>query len=137
VVQDHKRAWEGDTGPNTGGMGSYSCEDHSLPFLLPCHIEEAGAINEAVARALFKKRAKNTGYPLWWIHGDRGGIRVLEYNARFGDPETLNVLSLLKTDLVDICEAIIEEKLDKLPIVFDEGRRSVNTLSLMVTRKIL
>ena len=120
VVQDHKRAWEGDTGPNTGGMGSYSCEDHSLPFLLPCHIEEAGAINEAVARALFKKtREKYKGVLYGGFMVTRGGIRVLEYNARFGDPETLNVLSLLKTDLVDICEAIIEEKLDKLPIVFE------------------
>ena len=48
----------------------------------------------------------------------RDGLRLLEYNARFGDPETMNVLSLLETDLVDICEAIIEERLHKLPIRF-------------------
>ena len=122
VVQDHKRAWDGDRGPNTGGMGSYSCEDHSLPFLLPRHIEEAGAINEAVARALFKKTGeKYKGILYGGFMVTRDGIRVLEYNARFGDPETLNVLSLLKTDFVDICEAIIDEKLDKLPIVFERN----------------
>ena len=54
----------------------------------------------------------------------RDGVRLLEYNARFGDPEALNVLSLLKTDLVDICEAIIEERLDSLKVEF-ETRASV------------
>ncbi|MDO8575985.1 MAG: phosphoribosylamine--glycine ligase, partial [bacterium] len=51
-VQDHKRAGEADTGPNTGGMGSYSCEDHSLPFLRPEHIKEASQINQLVCDAL-------------------------------------------------------------------------------------
>ena len=50
----------------------------------------------------------------------QNGIRLLEYNARFGDPETMNVLSIMETDLVDICEAIIEEKLDRLPIIFQK-----------------
>lgn len=121
VVQDHKRAGEGDTGPNTGGMGSYSCSDHSLPFLEPKHLKEAQAINEAVAHALFSetgKKYKGILYGGFMITAN--GIRLLEYNARFGDPETLNVLSLLKTDFVDICEAIIEGTLDKLRISFDK-----------------
>ncbi len=120
VVQDHKRAGEADTGLNTGGMGSYSCEDHSLPFLLPHQVEEARAINEAVARALFAETGtKYKGILYGGFMATRNGIRLLEYNARFGDPETLNVLSVLKTDFVDICEAIIRENLDELPIVFD------------------
>ena len=119
VVQDHKRAFEGDRGPNTGGMGSYSCPDHRLPFLTEEHRQAASAINVAVARAL----AQETGEPYKGIlYGGfmltRQGVRLLEYNARFGDPEALNVLSLLKTDLVDICEAIIHGTLDRLTVEF-------------------
>ena len=121
IVQDHKRVGEGDTGPNTGGMGSYSCENHSLPFLLPHHVEEASAINKAVAKALFDETGqKYKGILYGGFMVTKNGIRLLEYNARFGDPETLNVLSLLKTDFVDICEAIIEGTLDKLAINFEK-----------------
>src|SRR5437867_13163830 len=101
-------------------MGSYSCPDHSLPFLLPHHVREASDINARVARALLKE----TGQPYKGVlyggfMATRNGIRVLEYNARFGDPETLNVLSSLKTALVDICEAILDGKLDKVSIQFE------------------
>ena len=119
VVQDHKRAGEGDTGPNTGGMGSYSCEDHSLPFLRDSQVRDASAINAAVAGALLKETGhKFKGILYGGFMATRNGILLLEYNARFGDPETMNVLSLLETDLVDICEAIIEEKLHQIPITF-------------------
>jgi phosphoribosylamine--glycine ligase len=119
LVQDHKRAGENDTGPNTGGMGSYSCADHSLPFLLPRHVHEASAINAAVARALLKETGQKYKGILYggFMVGSKG-VRLLEYNARFGDPETMNVLSILETDLVDVCEAIIQEKLHALPITF-------------------
>ena len=121
VVQDHKRAWEGDSGPNTGGMGSYSCENHSLPFLLPKHLEAASAINKAVASALVKKTGKQyKGILYGGFMATHRGVILLEYNARFGDPETLNVLSLLKTDFVDICEAIVDGKLKDLPVTFEE-----------------
>lgn len=121
VVQDHKRAWEGDTGPNTGGMGSYSCADHSLPFLLPRQVQEASAINAAMASALRAETGqKYKGILYGGFMATRDGIRLLEYNARFGDPETLNVLSLLKTDLVEICEAIIEESLHEAPVAFEK-----------------
>src|SRR5438552_7460557 len=120
VVQDHKRAGEGDTGPNTGGMGSYSCEDHSLPFLLLGHVQQASAINAAVARALLEETGqKYQGILYGGFMATRDGIRLLEYNARFGDPETMNVLSVLGTDLVEICQAMIGEELHQLPIVFD------------------
>jgi phosphoribosylamine--glycine ligase len=121
LVQDHKRAGEDDTGPNTGGMGSYSCADHSLPFLLPRHVHEASAINAAVARALLKETGQKYKGILYggFMVGSKG-VRLLEYNARFGDPETMNVLSILETDLVDVCEAIIQEKLHALPITFQK-----------------
>jgi len=121
VVQDHKRARAGDSGPNTGGMGSYSCENHSLPFLSRDDLRQASAINKLVAKALRKK----TGEPYKGIlYGGfmvtRTGVRLIEYNARFGDPEALNVLSLLKTDFADVCEAIVRGTLDKLPIKFEK-----------------
>lgn len=121
VVQDHKRARPDDTGPNTGGMGSYSCENHSLPFLSPDDLRQASAINKLVAKALLKE----TGEPYKGIlYGGfmvtRDGVRLIEYNARFGDPEALNVLSLLSTDFADVCEAIIQGTLNELPIRFKE-----------------
>ncbi len=121
VVQDHKRARAGDSGPNTGGMGSYSCENHSLPFLSRDDLRQASTINKLVAKAL----RKETGEPYKGIlYGGfmvtRDGVRLIEYNARFGDPEALNVLSVLRTDFADVCEAIIQETLDKLPIKFEK-----------------
>jgi len=120
VVQDHKRAGEGDSGPNTGGMGSYTCPDHSLPFLRSEHIEQAKSINAAVVDALYKKtgeRYKGILYGGFMVTQD--GIRLIEYNARFGDPEALNVLSILKTDFAEICEAIVTGTLGRLTVEFE------------------
>jgi phosphoribosylamine--glycine ligase len=104
IVQDHKRAWDGDTGPNTGGMGSYSCSDFSLPFLTPRDVATAQRTNERVVAAL----KAETGQPYRGVlYGGfiatRDGIKLIEYNARFGDPEAMNVLPLLETDLLDVC----------------------------------
>lgn len=109
AVQDHKRAFEGDTGPNTGGMGTYSCADHSLPFLKKSDLDAAKKINQQIAEAL----REECGHPYRGIlYGGfiavRDGVRVIEYNARFGDPEALNVLPILKSDFVDLCLAMIE-----------------------------
>jgi phosphoribosylamine---glycine ligase len=118
-VQDHKRAHAGDTGPNTGGMGSYSCEDHLLPFLTGDHLRQASEINAAVARALHQKTGeKYKGIIYGGFMITAHGLRLLEYNARFGDPETMNVLSILETDLAEIFQAIIAETLHKVPIRF-------------------
>jgi phosphoribosylamine--glycine ligase len=125
VVQDHKRAYDGDLGPNTGGMGSYSCQDHRLPFLSEEHRRAASAINAAVANAIRQETGQQyKGILYGGFMLTRHGVRLLEYNARFGDPEALNVLSVLKTDLVDICEAIISGTLDQLPVEF-ESRATV------------
>jgi len=112
-VQDHKRAWDGDTGPNTGGMGSYTGADHSLPFLEPQDIAEAQRLNEKTAAALLQE----TGMPYRGVlYGGfmacREGIKVIEYNARFGDPEVLNLLPLLESDFLEICSAAADGKLD-------------------------
>ena len=119
AVQDHKRAREGDTGPNTGGMGSYSCPDHSLPFLRPEHIRDASAINAAVARALLKEMQQPyQGILYGGFMVTRNGVRLLEYNARFGDPEALNVLSVMETDFAEVCDAIVRRCLDQLTVRF-------------------
>ena len=120
AVQDHKRAYEGDAGPNTGGMGTYSDSDHSLPFLENNHIRSAQKINEKTASALkdkFKEGYKGILYGGFIATKD--GVQLIEYNARFGDPEAMNVLSILETDLIDICSAILSEDLDKTDIRFN------------------
>lgn len=120
LVQDHKRRFDGDKGPNTGGMGSYSLPDHSMPFLKPSDIEDSLEITRQVAAALLKE----TGSPYKGVMyggfiATKNGAKLLEYNARFGDPEAMNILPLLKTDFVEVCRHIIAGTLDKLKIEFE------------------
>ena len=120
-VQDHKRRFVGDKGPNTGGMGSYSCEDHSLPFMDKTDVAEGLAITQKVAEAIYKETGeyyKGVMYGGFMI--TKSGIKLLEYNARFGDPEAMNILPILKTDFVDVCRAIIEGTLDRIKIEFEK-----------------
>jgi phosphoribosylamine--glycine ligase len=120
-VQDHKRRFVGDKGPNTGGMGSYSCEDHSLPFMDKTDVAHGLAITQKVAEAIYKETGeyyKGVMYGGFMI--TKSGIKLLEYNARFGDPEAMNILPILKTDFVDVCRAIIEGTLDRIKIEFEE-----------------
>ncbi len=112
AVQDHKRAYDGDNGPNTGGMGSYSTADHSLPFLTTGDIETARAINQATMRALEQKFGEGyKGILYGGFMATADGVKLIEYNARFGDPECLNVLAILESDFVAICQAIVEGNL--------------------------
>ncbi len=118
-VQDHKRAFDGDRGPNTGGMGSYTAADGLLPFLTREDIAEAQAINERTVAAL----KAETGEPYRGVlyggfMATRHGVRLIEYNARFGDPEALNLLTLLETDLLSILEAITDGTLQSLHTAF-------------------
>lgn len=118
-VQDHKRAYENDTGPNTGGMGSYNDANQSLPFLTNSDIESAKAINIATAQALKKEFGigyKGILYGGFMVTND--GIKVIEYNARFGDPEAMNVLSLLESDFVEICLGIANTTLNECDVIF-------------------
>jgi len=119
-VQDHKRRFVGDKGPNTGGMGSYSDRNHLLPFLKVEDVAEGLAITRRVAEAIFRE----TGEPYKGIlyggfMATRNGVKLLEYNARFGDPEAMNVLPLLKTDFIDLCRAVIDGTLDRLCVEFE------------------
>jgi phosphoribosylamine--glycine ligase len=118
-VQDHKRRFVDDKGPNTGGMGSYSCEDHSLPFLGPQDARDGLAITRQVAEAIYKETGE---YYRGVMYGGfmitKTGVKLLEYNARMGDPEAMNILPLLATDFVDVCRAIVDGTLDRLPLTF-------------------
>lgn len=120
VVQDHKRAFEDDKGPNTGGMGSYTDENNSLPFLRASDLAEARRITEEVLVALKKETGELfKGILYGGFMATRDGVRLIEYNARFGDPETMNVLPILKTDFVDVCQAILNGTLAELPLEFE------------------
>lgn len=119
IVQDHKRAFEGDTGPNTGGMGTYSCADHLLPFIDAEDREFATKMSQEVVDALFKETGCYfKGIVYGGFMATARGVRLIEYNARFGDPEAMNILSLLESDFVAICEAVINQTLDQTEVKF-------------------
>jgi phosphoribosylamine--glycine ligase len=101
AIQDHKRAYEGDTGPNTGGMGSYSDTTQALPFMNDKEYADAVEILEATVSAL--PNYKGVLYGQFMLTSD--GPRVIEFNARFGDPEAMNTLPILETSLLDVMRA--------------------------------
>ena len=122
TVQDHKRAYEDDQGPNTGGMGSYTDHTELLPFMMMEDYLEGVEIMSSTVAALKREMGieyKGTLYGQFMI--TREGMKVVEYNARFGDPEAMNVLSLLKTDFVEICQAMIDGSLDQMKIEFERS----------------
>jgi len=119
AVQDHKRAYEGDTGPNTGGMGTYSDANHSLPFLTEEDIAEAHQINIQTAKAVKDKFGEGyRGILYGGFMATANGVKLIEYNARFGDPEAMNVLSLLESDFIEICNGIADGSLNKVDVHF-------------------
>ena len=106
LVQDHKRAYEGDKGPNTGGMGSYSDSDHLLPFITADERKAAIKIIQDIIDAMAKEGCPYRGplYGQFMLTVD--GPKIIEFNARFGDPEAMNVLTVLDSDFTDICYRI-------------------------------
>jgi len=119
AVQDHKRAYEGDTGPNTGGMGTYSDANHSLPFLTEDDIAEAHQTNTQTAKAVKDKFGEGyQGILYGGFMATASGVKLIEYNARFGDPEAMNVLSLLESDFIEICNGITDGTLKNLDVKF-------------------
>ncbi len=111
TVQDYKRAMEGDKGPNTGGMGSISAADGLLPFLSAGDYEAAVAIMKRAVTAMRSEGVPYKGvlYGGFILTGD--GPRILEFNARFGDPEAMNVLPILKDNLLEVLWSIVEGNL--------------------------
>jgi len=110
---DYKRVFDSDQGPNTGGMGSYSPPD----FFDQSKVEQVQhTILEPAVRAMAEEGAVYKGVLYAGLIATSDGLKVLEFNARFGDPETQAMIPRLKTDLVDIMLAITDGTLDKMKI---------------------
>ncbi|PEE38314.1 phosphoribosylamine--glycine ligase [Bacillus cereus] len=106
IAQDHKRAFDGDKGPNTGGMGAYS----PVPQIPESAVQEAiQTVLHPTAKAMIEENRSFTGILYAGLILTNDGPKVIEFNARFGDPETEVVLPRLENDLVDVCNAVLDE----------------------------
>jgi len=117
-ASDYKRIYDGDRGPNTGGMGSYSPPYFFNP---PLYRAVRGAIMEPAVKALHSEGRPYKGVLYGGLMITNDGPKVLEFNARFGDPETQVTLPRLKTDLVDIMLAVVDNKLDDINIEWHDN----------------
>ncbi len=115
--QDHKARDDGDQGPNTGGMGAYS----PAPVVTAeVHARVMREVIEPTVRGMAAEGRRYTGFLYAGLMIDANGApKVLEYNCRMGDPETQPIMLRLKTDLVELCEAAVDGRLDQVEIVWD------------------
>lgn len=120
AVQDYKQAFEGNLGPNTGGMGSYSQGNGLLPFLNQTDHDTAMDILRKLVDAVKAEGTEYKGILYGQFMLTPAGVKLVEINARLGDPEAINVIPLLQTDLADICTAIIKGSLDSMTVSFDK-----------------
>ena len=118
AAQDHKRAFDGDLGPNTGGMGAFAPTPTFTKDLL--EITMATIVHPTIA-AMNQEGRPFMGVLYFGLMLTRDGVKVIEYNARFGDPESQAILPLLQTPLSDIFLAVIEQRLDGLDICWADG----------------
>jgi phosphoribosylamine--glycine ligase len=117
-AQDHKRIFDNDQGPNTGGMGAYA----PAPILPPALVEEhTRSILQPTIDGLREEGRPFVGVLYAGLMLTADGPRVLEYNCRFGDPETQAILPLLETDLIDIAEACANGTLNQIDIQWKQG----------------
>lgn len=116
--QDHKRALNGDLGPNTGGMGAYS----PAPVVTAeIHQRIMNEVIMPTVEGMAKEGAPYSGFLYAGLMIDAEGTpKVIEYNCRFGDPETQPIMMRLQSDLVELCQLACEGKLDEATIAFDE-----------------
>ncbi|MDF1617048.1 phosphoribosylamine--glycine ligase [Petrocella sp. FN5] len=115
-AQDHKRAFDKDQGPNTGGMGTFSPSQY---YTKEMHEIAVKTIFEPSLRAMKAEGRPFMGIIFFGLMLTPQGIKVLEYNARFGDPEAQVVLPKLKTDLFDVFQAAIDGRLDEIELKWD------------------
>jgi phosphoribosylamine--glycine ligase len=115
---DYKRLYDGDQGPNTGGMGSYSPPHFLNPTLAKMVVE---TIMKPAVTAMHDEGRPYKGVLYGGLMITNNGPKVLEFNARFGDPEAQVTLPLLKTDLVDIMLSVVDNKLDQIDVEWSDG----------------
>ena len=120
AVQDHKRLLPDDKGPNTGGMGAYSCANGLLPFLRKHEYDEGVVILQKIVNALKKEGSTYVGPIYGQFILTANGVKIIEVNARFGDPEAMNVLPLLQTNFIEVCSAMLDKTLSKKDIKFEK-----------------
>jgi len=121
ATRDYKLLLEGDKGLNTPGMGSISFEDHLLPFLSRKEYDQCLQLMFDVAEYLKEKHGeKYIGYLSGQFIKTKDGIKVIEFNVRPGDSEILNIIPILKTDFVEISEAMIDRKLKDLKVEYED-----------------
>jgi phosphoribosylamine--glycine ligase len=113
VAQDYKKAFDGDQGPNTGGMGAY-CPSRIVDSRMMSIIDQR--ILEPFIKGIKTENIDFTGILFVGLMIDGEDIKVLEYNVRFGDPETEVVLPRLETDLIDVFEAMLTKKLSQIEL---------------------
>ena len=116
--QDHKRAYDGDKGPNTGGMGAFSPASVYSEEVMKETVERivVPTVNGLIAEG---RPFKDVLY--FVLMATENGVKVIEYNARFGDPETQVILPLLKTDLTSIVDACIDGTLSDVDVEWEDG----------------
>lgn len=113
AVQDHKRAYEGDKGPNTGGMGSYTDSNHLLPFLTQDDYDKGLEIIRRVNDAMRADGLDYRGIIYGQFMLTKDGPKIVEFNARFGDPEAMNVLTIISDSFLEVAEGIANGALPK------------------------
>jgi phosphoribosylamine--glycine ligase len=122
AAQDHKRRFDGDAGPNTGGMGAYSV-DTILSG------EQEHAVIQSIIKPTLDAAVDYSGVLYAGLMLTAAGPKLLEYNARFGDPETQVILARLKTDLADIFIDIVEHRLISVPVEWLKGAAATVVLA--------
>ncbi|MBU2597115.1 MAG: phosphoribosylamine--glycine ligase, partial [Planctomycetes bacterium] len=118
TAQDHKPIFDGDKGKNTGGMGTFA----PVPWVSAQTLKDVDSqVVQPTLNALAERGIPFTGCLYPGLKMTNGGVKVLEYNARFGDPEMQSYMRLLKTDLLDVLDACVDGKLSKLRIEWNSG----------------
>lgn len=125
---DHPYRYAGDTGPGTGGMGAFTDKVLPLPFMSEKHYQESAYIIQKTIEALREDKRHFNGVLNGGFFLTKEGIKFMEFNARFGDPECMNIMSILDTPLSSLLEDIYHQRLDPSKVKFKEKASVVKYL---------